>query len=236
MIRCKDILRCEIADCWQPQCEPRPQAPDKVGFSFLVVAVSWWIAVTRTTRSNLNFINSFLVFSKHPLPHWKKGEFKYFNFRTILFRVWTSNAKLPQIAKLELAERFDLRKFWISSAWFEAESDCLKYFYEFGFLPQRFTKYIGASAPKPFQALSMFEYFIHKDFSILPVVVILWTRWSTSTKSHICWPSFCEAEEKRLSLIHKHCFYIFFWIGTNGWAFLYLCLLFTSGKCIILKL
>ena len=217
---------------WDRRLAP---SQDKVGFSFPVV--TWWIAVSRTSpASNLNFINSFLFFSKRPAPPLKNGELKYFNFRTILFRVWTSNAKLPQIAKLELAERFDLRKFWISSAWFEAESDCLKYFYEFGFLPQRFTKYIGASAPKPFQALSMFEYFIHKDFSILPVVVILWTRWSTSTKSHICWPSFCEAEEKRLSLIHKHCFYIFFWIGTNGWAFLYLCLLFTSGKCLILKL
>ena len=51
----KDFIRFEIAYYWQPH------SPDKVGFSFLVVA-SWWIAVTRTTPSNLNFINSFLLF------------------------------------------------------------------------------------------------------------------------------------------------------------------------------
>ena len=75
-------------------------SPDKVGFSFLVVA--WWIAVSPTTLSNLNFINSFLFFSKHPAPAKKEKKAPegfskkiwYFHFQMILFRVWTSNCKI----------------------------------------------------------------------------------------------------------------------------------------------
>ena len=87
-------------------CRPAP-TPDKVGFSFLVVA--WWIAVSPTTLSNLNFINSFLFFSKHPAPvkKEKKKDFKVnsiFLFSDYFVWVWTSIAKLPQITKLELAD------------------------------------------------------------------------------------------------------------------------------------
>ena len=58
-----------------------------------------------------------------------------------------------------------------------------------------------ASATKPFQALSMFEYFIHKDFSILPVMLngarILWS----SAEQHLLTKFLPERERERLTLI-----------------------------------
>lgn len=108
-------------------------------------------------------------------------------------------------------QTFDLRKFWISSAWFEPQFEIFSWIWSF---LARFTKYLGASATKPFQALWMFEYFIrHKDFSISPVVLngptILWTGQTRSSGQQVQKATFVdkvfapnrERERKRLALI-----------------------------------
>ena len=173
-------------------CRPAP-TPDKVGFSFLVVA--WWIAVSPTTLSNLNFINSFLFFSKHPAPvkKEKKKDFKgnsIFQFSDYFVWVWTSIAKLPQITKLELADIWFAKILESRQLHLSGRVIVWKIFMNLVFWPRgQFTKYFGASTTKPFQALWMFEYFIHEDFSILPVMLngprILWTGQTPSSGQQV---------------------------------------------------
>ena len=187
--------------------------PDKVGFSFLVVA--WWIAVSPTTLSNLNFINSFLFFSKHPAPV-KKEKKKDFKVNSIFlfsdYFVWVWKPVLQSCHKLQnwSWQTFDLPKFWnlVSFIW-AAEWLFERFLLFFMNLASRSVYKIlwsinhqtlpGTLNVWIFYTWGLFNFTGHVEWTEDSLNWPNPKQWSTSTKSHICWPSFCP--EKKLALI-----------------------------------
>ena len=205
-------------------CRPAP-TPDKVGFSFLVVA--WWIAVSPTTLSNLNFINSFLFFSKHPAPV-KKEKKKDFKVNSIFlfsdYFVWVWKPVLQSCHKLQnwSWQTFDLPKFWnlVSFIWAaEWLFERFLWIWFFG-LEVSLQNTLEHQPPNPSRHSECLNILYMRTFQFYrscwmdrgffelakPQAVV-----NKYKKPHLL-TKFLPWEETGIDkLIHKHCFSIFFW-------------------------